>query len=196
MNGFCADRTQLAHRCGLNADVSGHPRNQQVRQFMTYQESKEPDMSNTVVLIVAAVVVVLLLILAFAFVARGARDKKRRAEADRLREEAREESSRVEKREAIAAETDARARAAAAEAEAKAAEAARLSDRAAVHRDEAASAREQLDTQFQRADSLDPRRKDDVDDAHAAAEKDRIKRDEVTRSERPEREEQPRRVVN
>jgi hypothetical protein len=42
---------------------------------------------------------------------------------------------------------------------------------------------------------LDPRRKDDVDDAHAAAEKDRIKRDEVNRSERPEHEEQPHRVV-
>jgi FtsZ-interacting cell division protein ZipA len=135
-------------------------------------------MNNTVVLIVVAVVVILLLILAFAFMARSARDKKRRAEADRIREEARVDSSRVEKREAIAAETEAKARAAAAEAEAKAAEAARLSDRAASHRDEAASSRGQLDSQWERADALDPRRKDDPDAAYELAEKDRIKREE------------------
>ena len=61
--------------------------------------------TNTVVMIVVAVVVVLLLILGLSFAARSARDKKRRAEADRIRDEAREESTRVEKREAIAAET-------------------------------------------------------------------------------------------
>jgi FtsZ-interacting cell division protein ZipA len=135
--------------------------------------------TNTIVLIVVAVVVVLLVILAAAFLARSARDRKRQAEADRIRDEAREESNRVEKREAIAAETEARARAAAAEAEAKAAEAARLQDRAASHRTEAASSREHLDSQWERADSLDPRRKDDADDAYVAAEKDRLKRDEV-----------------
>ncbi|MDT5177835.1 MAG: hypothetical protein QOJ95_2033, partial [Mycobacterium sp.] len=140
-------------------------------------------MSNTVVLIVVAVVVVLLLILGFAFVARSARDKKRRAEADRLRDEAREQASRVEKREAIAAETEAKARAAAAEAEAKAAEAARLSERAATHRDGAVSSREELDAQWQRADELDPRRTDDADKAYAAAEKDRRKRDEAIPNE-------------
>jgi FtsZ-interacting cell division protein ZipA len=148
-------------------------------------------MSNTVVLIVVAVVVVLLLILGFAFMARSARDKKRRAEADRLRDEAREQASRVEKREAIAAETEAKARAAAAEAEAKAAEAARLSERAAIHRDGAASSREELDAQWQRADELDPRRNDDADEAYAAAEKDRLKRDEVNPNEQVNRNEQP-----
>ncbi len=152
--------------------------------------------TNTVIMIVVAVVVVLLLILGFAFVARSARDKKRRAEADRIRDEAREESNRVEKREAIAAETAAKARAAAAEAEAKAAEAARLSDRAATHREEAASSREHLDSQWQRADSLDPRRKDDADDAYDAAEKDRVKRNELTDAEQPQHDDQPHRVVN
>lgn len=152
--------------------------------------------SNTVVWVVVAVVVVLLLILGFAFVARSARDKKRRAEADRIRDEAREESARLDKREAIAAETEAKARAAAAEAEAKAAEAARLSDRAASHRDEAASSREELDSKWQHADSLDPRRKDDVDDAYAAAEKDRLKLDdERNTTERSARDPEPR-VVN
>jgi predicted membrane-bound mannosyltransferase len=151
---------------------------------MTCHKPKESDMaSNAVVWIVVAVVVVLLLILAAAFLARSARDKKRRAEADHIREVAREESNRVEKREAIAAETEAKARAAAAEAEAKAAEAARLNDRAASHRTEAASSREELESQWERADALDPRRKDDVDAAYAAAEKDHLKRDDVHRDE-------------
>lgn len=152
--------------------------------------------TNTVVLIVVAIVVVLLLILGFAFVARSARDKKRGAEADRIRDEAREESARVEKRESIAAETEAKARAAAAEAEAKAAEAARLSDRAANHRDAAASSREDLDSKWQHADSLDPRRKDDVDDAYAAAEKDRSKMDEETVSAERTEGDPEHRVVN
>jgi FtsZ-interacting cell division protein ZipA len=180
----------------LKGDEPGQPKLQRVRQLTARQVSKEPDMdTNTVVLIVVAVVVVLLLILGLAFVARSTRDKKRRAEADRIRDEAREESARVEKREAIAAETDAKARAAAAEAEAKAAEAARLSDRAASHRDEAASSREDLDSKWQHADSVDPRRKDDVDDAYAAAEKDRIKMEEPDRTEHTERDPQHR-VVN
>ncbi|HYO01117.1 MAG TPA: hypothetical protein VET27_04085 [Mycobacterium sp.] len=152
--------------------------------------------TNTVVLIVVAVVVVLLLILGLAFVARSARDKKRRAEADQIRDEAREESGRLEKREAIAAETEAKARAAAAEAEAKAAEAARLNDRAAIHRDEAASSREDLDSKWQHADSLDPRRKDDADAAQLEAEKDRSERDEISGSEQPQREDQAHRAIN
>ena len=159
-------------------------------------------MRKTIAMI--GVLVVLVLILGFAFIARSARDKKRRAEADRIRDEAREEGNRVEKREAIAAETEAKARAAAAEAEAKAAEAKRLSERAATHRDGAASSREELDAQWQRADELDPRRKDDVDDAYAAAEKDRLKRDDVNRDDVPRGEhvtrgehvEQQRRVIN
>ncbi|MDP9166696.1 MAG: hypothetical protein M3O32_11665, partial [Actinomycetota bacterium] len=96
-------------------------------------------------------------------------------------------------------------------AEAKAAEAARLRDRAASHRDEAASSREQLDSKWEHADSLDPRRTDDVDDAYAAAEKDRVKMDgtstddglqgerveQVEHVERSERDRDPQhRVVN
>ena len=99
-------------------------------------------MTNTVVWTVVAVVVVLLLILVLAFVARSARDRKHRAEADRIREEV-------------------KARAAAAEAEAKAAEAARLADRANTHRGEAASSRERLDAELERADGMDPRLKAD-----------------------------------
>jgi predicted membrane-bound mannosyltransferase len=116
--------------------------------------------TNTVTWIVVAAVVVLLLILVAAFVGRSVRDKKRRAEAGRIREEVRVESSRVEKREAIAAETEARARAAQAEAEAKAAEAARLQDRAATHREHVDTSREELEARRERADQLDPRNTD------------------------------------
>jgi biopolymer transport protein ExbB/TolQ len=112
--------------------------------------------TNTVIWIVVAVVVLLLVILLLAFVGRGVRDRKRRAEAGRIREEVREESGRLEKREAIAAETEARARAAQAEAEAKAAEAVRLQDRAATHRSHVDSSREDLDARRERADALDP----------------------------------------
>jgi hypothetical protein len=157
-------------------------------------------MTNTVVWIIVAVVVVLLLILVAAFFARSARDRKHSAEADRIRDEVREQGTRVEKREAIAAETDAKARAAAAEAEAKAAEAARLADRASSHRTEAASSREHLDAELERADGMDPRlkadaKRDDVEDD------DRIKRnklehDEVGRAEGSGAEhDTPRRVV-
>ena len=118
-------------------------------------------MTNTVVWIVVAVVVVLLLILVVAFFARSARDRKHSAEADRIRDEVQVESTRVEKREAIAGETEAKARAAAAEAEAKAAEATRLADRATTHRSEAASSREHLDAELERADGMDPRLKAD-----------------------------------
>ena len=117
--------------------------------------------TNTVTWIVVAVVVLLLVILLLAFVGRGVRDRKRRAEAGRIREEVREESGRLEKREAIAAETEARARAAQAEAEAKAAEAVRLQDRAATHRSHVDSSREELDAQAgtcRRAGSAQDRR--------------------------------------
>ncbi|MDT5080522.1 MAG: hypothetical protein QOJ80_5159 [Mycobacterium sp.] len=156
-------------------------------------------MTNTVVWIIVAAVVVLLLILVAALFARSARDRKHSAEADRIRDEVREQSNRLEKREAIAAETDAKARAAAAEAEAKAAEAARLTDRASSHRDEAASSREHLDAELERADDIDPRlkgdaKRDDVEDD------DRIKRgkldhDEVGRAEVSGADRDPHRII-
>jgi Tfp pilus assembly protein PilE len=152
--------------------------------------------TNTLTLIVVAVVAVLLLILVLAFVARGMRDRKHRAEADRIREEVRDESHRVQKREAIAAETDAKARAAAAEAEAKAAEAARLADRATTHRGEAASSREHLDAELERADGIDPRFKADRKSADVEDD-DKLKRDEVHRAESDSvGHDAPHRVVN
>ncbi len=63
-----------------------------------------------------------LLLAAVVLIARQSRTKRRRVEAERIREQVREETVKVERREALADETAARARAAKAEAEAKAAE--------------------------------------------------------------------------
>ncbi|MFZ0831679.1 MAG: hypothetical protein WAM92_01085 [Mycobacterium sp.] len=111
---------------------------------------------DNVVWIVVAVVVALLLIAAVVFAVRQSRTKKRRGQAERIREQVRGETVKVERHEALADETAARARAAKAEAEAKAAEAARLEQRASDHQGRAASSREDLDKQREHADSLDP----------------------------------------
>ncbi len=114
-------------------------------------------MTTTNWIIVA--VVALVVIAALAFVLRSVTQRRRSAQADKIREDVREKGERLAKRESIAAETDAKARAAAAEAEAKAAEAARLQDRADSHRSEVDSQREHLDAERERAESLDPRTK-------------------------------------
>jgi len=111
---------------------------------------------DNVVWIVIAVVVAILLIAAVVLIARQSRTKKRRVEAERIREQVRDGTAKVERREALADETAARARAAKAEAEAKAAEAARLEERAAAHQSGVASSREELNKQSERADSLHP----------------------------------------
>jgi hypothetical protein len=118
-------------------------------------------MTTTEWIIIAVVAV--LVIVAVAFVVRSATQRKHRVQADRIREEVREEDQRLQRREAIATET-----------EAKAAEAARLQNRAATHRVEVDSTREQLDERRQHADSLDPRTKrsddqSDVTDARTDA---------------------------
>jgi ABC-type multidrug transport system fused ATPase/permease subunit len=112
-------------------------------------------MTTTSWIVIAVVAVLIVLILAF--VARAATRRRNRVHADRIREDVREQSGRLEKREAVAAETEAKARAAQAEAEAKAAEAARLQDRATGHREHVNTAREDLDAKRERADELDPR---------------------------------------
>jgi Skp family chaperone for outer membrane proteins len=112
-------------------------------------------MSTTTWIIVAVVAVIVIALIAFAM--RSASHKKRAAEADRIREEVHVEGRKLERRETIAAETEAKARAAQAEAEAKAAEAARLQDRASSHREVVDSTRSNLDERREHADSLDPR---------------------------------------
>ncbi|OBH57286.1 hypothetical protein [Mycobacterium sp. E2479] len=137
--------------------------------------------SNTVWIVVAAVVAVFIIIV-LVMLARRASLRRREREAERIREQAKVEGAKVERREALAAETAAKARAAQAEAEAKAAEAARLQDRAAAHQTEVASSREQLNDQLQRADSLDPRVKTEKD---SAADKAGADRDAAWSQEQP-----------
>ncbi|MBO0863639.1 MAG: hypothetical protein J2P16_01015 [Mycobacterium sp.] len=113
--------------------------------------------TSTIVWIVVAVVVAVLVIAAI--IALGARDRRRRreAEANRIRQGVIEDAATVKRREALGEETAAKARAAQAEAEVKAAEASRLQERAAGHQSEAATGRDQVNAQLQHADHLDPR---------------------------------------
>ena len=117
--------------------------------------------SNSAVWIVIAVVAAIVVIALVAFLARSARNKRRHAQAEEMRQEIGQKTEHVEKREAIAAETEARVRAAQAEAEVKAAEAARLAGTARTHRESASTSREELDAHRERADALDPKHKDD-----------------------------------
>jgi flagellar biosynthesis/type III secretory pathway M-ring protein FliF/YscJ len=116
----------------------------------------EPIMSTTTIWIIAAVVAVLALIVLVVVVSKAG-SRRRHRQAEEIREQAKLETGRVERREALAQETAAKARAAQAEAEVKAAEAARLQEQAATHQSHAATSREQLQEQWDRAESIDPK---------------------------------------
>ncbi|WP_231633746.1 MULTISPECIES: hypothetical protein [unclassified Mycobacterium] len=107
-----------------------------------------------VVAVIAAVLVIALLLLAV----NKTRSRQRQRQAEEIREQAKLETAKVERREALAQETAAKARAAQAEAEAKAAEAARLQERAANHQSEVSASREQLEEQLKRADECTRKR--------------------------------------
>jgi flagellar biosynthesis/type III secretory pathway M-ring protein FliF/YscJ len=107
--------------------------------------------------IVIAVIGAVLVIATLIFAVNRATRRRRQRQAEEIREQAKLGTTRVERRQALADETAAKARAAQAEAEAKAAEAARLQERAASHQSEAARSREQLQEQWNQADSVDPR---------------------------------------
>jgi len=113
-------------------------------------------MSTSTIWIVIAALVAFLVIVAVIFAVNGVTRGRRQRQAEEIREQAKVATTRVERRQALADETAAKARAAQAEAEAKAAEAARLQERAATHQSEVATSREQLDEQWERADSIDP----------------------------------------
>jgi hypothetical protein len=129
--------------------------------------------TSNIVWIVIAVVVAALLLATLVVVSR----RQRHLKAEKIREEARLEANKLERREALGQETAARARAAQAEAEAKAAEAARLQERAAAHQSETATARENLNERWEHADSIDPKAK-----ANARQDEDRLTDD---RGEQP-----------
>ncbi len=137
-------------------------------------------MADTAVWIIVAIVVVLIVI-GVLVAARSRRQTQLHGDAQRIREEVKEESVDVERRAALADETAARARAARAEAEAKDAEAIRLEERAQAHRRAAAAGREGLDARLEHADEIDP--KVNVDDAREATAAERL---EATPAERHE----------
>lgn len=131
-------------------------------------------------IVIAAVAVVLIVVLII--VARRATLHRRQRQAAQIRQEASVQTEKVERREALAAETAAKARAAQAEADAKAAEAARLQSRAGAHQAAAATSREEVQGQWERADKVDPR----VDaDRGAATDQSGSERDTVRSGERP-----------
>jgi uncharacterized protein HemX len=111
--------------------------------------------TSNIVWIVIAVVIAVLLLAVLVVVTR----RQRHLRAEGIREQVRVESTRVDRREALAEETSAKARAAQAEAEAKAAEAARLQQRAAEHQSGAATSREDLGERWRHADDIDPKAK-------------------------------------
>jgi FtsZ-interacting cell division protein ZipA len=112
--------------------------------------------TSTIVLIVVVAVAAILLIAGLAWVARTKRSQHRHVEADKIRDAAKEETLHVRQQEALADETVAKARAAQAEADVKAAQASGLQQQAAEHRGEAATSRDQLNEQWDRANELDP----------------------------------------
>ena len=112
--------------------------------------------TSSIVLIVVFAVAALLLIAALAWLARNKRNQHRHVEAGKIREAAKDETLQVKQREALADETAAKARAAQAEADVKTAQASGLQQQAAVHRGEAATSRDELNQEFERADKMDP----------------------------------------
>jgi FtsZ-interacting cell division protein ZipA len=112
--------------------------------------------TSTIVLIVVVAVAAILLIAAIAWVARKKRTEHRRVEAGDIRDKAVDQSHKVGQREALADETAAKGRAAQAEADAKAAHATGLQHQAEVRRNDAATARDEVNQEFERADTMDP----------------------------------------
>src|ERR1700677_132400 len=104
-------------------------------------QSQGADMTTTsIVLIVVVAIAAIVLIAAIAWVARNKRNQHRHIEADKIREAAKEETLQEKQREA----------------DVKAAQASGLQQQAAAHRSGAATSRDQLNEQWDRADKMDP----------------------------------------
>ena len=112
--------------------------------------------TSSIIWIVVIAVVALVLIAAIAWLARNKRTQHRRVEAGDIRDKAADESHKVGQREALADETAAKARVAEAEADAKTAHAKGLQHQAQVRRSDAATARDDVNQEFERADKMDP----------------------------------------
>jgi hypothetical protein len=125
-------------------------------------------MDSSAVWIIVAVIAVLIVLGLLVFAARRRRQTKLHGEAQSIREQVKEESVQVNRREALADETAAKARAAKAEAEVKAAEAARLEQRAGSHRSAVETSRSELDSRREHADTIDPKVKVDRSDGQTS----------------------------
>jgi FtsZ-interacting cell division protein ZipA len=117
--------------------------------------------TSTLIIVVVAAVVVIAILIALMALLRRQRTERQRSQASEMRDAATAQEHTVGRREALADETDARARIAAAEADAKTAHAAGLQHQAQERRNGAKSARDEVNEQFQRADTLDPNTHDD-----------------------------------
>lgn len=112
--------------------------------------------TTTTILLIVVVITALVIIAAIAWVARNKRTQYRRVEAEDIRDKANDESHKVGQREALADETAAKARVAQAEADAKAAHAEGLQHQAHIRRNDATTARDEVNQEFARADKIDP----------------------------------------
>jgi cytoskeletal protein RodZ len=112
--------------------------------------------TTTIAVIVVAAVGLLLLAAVLVWLAQRTRKHQRHNKAQNIRGEAAEETLRIRQRDALADETAAKARAAQAEADVKTAQATGLQQQAAARRSEAATSRDHLNEQWDRAEKLDP----------------------------------------
>jgi FtsZ-interacting cell division protein ZipA len=112
--------------------------------------------TSTIIVIVIVAVAAILILAALAWVLRNKRTQHRRVEAGDIRDKAAEQAHKVGQREALADETAAKGRVAQAEADAKTAHAAGLQHQAQTRRTDAATARDEVNQEFERADKVDP----------------------------------------
>jgi hypothetical protein len=112
--------------------------------------------TSTIIAIVFAALAAVLILIALGFVLVHKRTDRHRVEAGNIRRSAAEQSHEVGQREALAEETAAKARVAQAEADAKTAHASGLQHQAQARRTDAATARDDVNKEYRRADTIDP----------------------------------------
>jgi FtsZ-interacting cell division protein ZipA len=112
--------------------------------------------TSTINIIAFFAVAAVVILVAVGFMVVHRRTEHRRVEAGDIRDRAADQSHEVGQREALADETAAKARVAEAEADAKTAHSAGLQHQAQARRSDAATARDDVNQQFQRADTIDP----------------------------------------
>jgi hypothetical protein len=112
--------------------------------------------TSTIIAIAFAALAAVLILIALGWVLVHKRTDRRRVEAEDIRHSAAEQSHEVGQREALAEETAAKARVAQAEADAKTAHASGLQHQAQARRNDAVTARDDLNKEYRRADTIDP----------------------------------------